>query len=413
MAIQRPGIWNDKAIQQRAVKTVVKSLGPDVWRAMDNDRSVNLLPHLLHAKNKVLPEANVNTVRSWFKSFCKYGDVPAVIRRERRKKRGYRSRMTEEEQRVLEEIVKDYPYLYLDEISEQLYERTGCNKRYHDSTIWRTLKKKCKYSLQVVTERAKQQDQDELDEYHMALHEKVYDPSMVVFIDETARDRNAARRRRHWSKRRKTPLSRTFFMGENTRTRYTLLSACDVNGFIVEACELVERERSAKDADPTRGTIDKERFVLWLKTYLLPILGNFELNEPRSVVVLDNATIHHSDEIIELIESTGATWIYTAPYYPEWNPIEYMFGKYKAMLERYHLDDWHHSHMKALLSISPADAGSWFRHCGVPGCEHFPRARAASRGGEPSPHLCTVAAAVAATTVVLATTVAVLGKRKR
>ena len=49
----RPGIYDDKDLQAKAVKTGVKSLGLVAWRTTVNDKSVNLLPHLLHAKNKV------------------------------------------------------------------------------------------------------------------------------------------------------------------------------------------------------------------------------------------------------------------------------------------------------------------------------------------------------------------------
>ncbi len=96
----------------------------------------------------------------------------------------------------------------------------------------------------------------------------------------------------------------------------------------------------------------------------MPVLGKYKLGEP----VLDNASIHHSDEIVQLIEAAGAKVIYTAPYSPDLNPIEYMFSKYKKMLKRYHNDEWSVCHMKALISVNDADAGAYFRHCGVPYC---------------------------------------------
>jgi transposase len=126
---------------------------------------------------------------------------------------------------------------------------------------------------------------------------------------------------------------------------------------------------------------------------------------------LDNASIHHDDEVVQLIESVGARVLFTAPYSPELNPIEYMSRKYKAMLKRFHCDHWFNAHMKALMSVTPADAKSWYQHCRVPGCEHFPRSRAVDAQDRADEE---TLAMVAATTVVTVLTVATLaGKRKR
>jgi hypothetical protein len=83
---------------------------------------------------------------------------------------------------------------------------------------------------------------EEVEEYIRALEHILANPSMALFVDETAKDRNAARRRRHWSKQCQTPIEREFFIGDNQRKRYSMLSACDMNGFILAACEIVERE---------------------------------------------------------------------------------------------------------------------------------------------------------------------------
>ena len=93
----------------------------------------------------------------------------------------------------------------------------------------------------------------------------------------------------------------------------------------------------SREKDATSGrskTVDTERFIEWVENRLLPVLGRYEKGEARSVVILDNASIHHDDEIVDLIESTGARVIYTAPYSPDLNPIEFMFGQYKKGLQR-------------------------------------------------------------------------------
>ena len=114
-----------------------------------------------------------------------------------------------------------------------------------------------------------------------------------------------------------------------------MLAAGDINGFIFESIDVVHREKSARDMCPLRGTIGMERFELWVEGKLCPVLGNWANSEPRSIVVIDNATIHHSERVHGLIMATGAKIIYTAPYSPDLNPIEYYFGVYKSYLKNF------------------------------------------------------------------------------
>jgi transposase len=48
--------------------------------------------------------------------------------------------------------------------------------------------------------------------------------------------------------------------------------------------------------------------------------------------VLDNASIHHTPVIQEFFERYKYHVIYSSPYSPELNPIEYVFGFLKGRL---------------------------------------------------------------------------------
>lgn len=111
------------------------------------------------------------------------------------------------------------------------------------------------------------------------------------------------------------------------------MGACDMHGFIMDACEIVQREDNHEDDNPFHGTIDTNRFEMWIEQKLLPILGNYHLQEPCSLVILDNASIHHSEKVVEMIESVGAKVLFSAPFSPEFNPIVNMFGEYKKGLK--------------------------------------------------------------------------------
>lgn len=125
--------------------------------------------------------------------------------------------------------------------------------------------------------------------------------------------------------------------------RHTLIAAVDVDGFIFNATELIPRQTGPGDMDPTHGTVDTERFLLYITEHLLPVLCKHVNNEPRSVVVMDNASIHKDDRVRTAIESLGAILVYLPPYTPGYNPIETAFGQYKAKRKRLREQDtaWH------------------------------------------------------------------------
>ena len=50
------------------------------------------------------------------------------------------------------------------------------------------------------------------------------------------------------------------------------------------------------------GTMNGERFKNFVRDVLLPHLNPFNGINPRSVVIMDNASIHHVEEVIDLIE---------------------------------------------------------------------------------------------------------------
>ena len=54
----------------------------------------------------------------------------------------------------------------------------------------------------------------------------------------------------------------------------------------------------------------------------------------RSVLVMDNASIHHSEEVKLLCEAAGVRLEYLPPYSPDYNPIELSFHCLKVWMRR-------------------------------------------------------------------------------
>ena len=55
---------------------------------------------------------------------------------------------------------------------------------------------------------------------------------------------------------------------------------------------------------------------------------------PCSVLVMDNAPIHHNGRVAEIVESAGCLLIYLPAYSPDFNPIEKGFSVFKSSLRR-------------------------------------------------------------------------------
>jgi hypothetical protein len=294
------------------------------------------------------PGTDKQCARRWVMHYIKFGETPEESKAwQRMRQSGVRRRLwTDADTRKLKHIVDLEPGLYLDELVDRMETVTG--KRWHYSVIWDKLRNQVGYSLQVVSDKAAEMDVEERESYMEAVKAAVIRPEMLVYIDETHKDRSSSRRRRWWSRRGRTPV-RTSRFDLDVRMRYTLLAACDINGFINEACDLVRRGSTQQEqANPFIGTIDTERLEMWIEERLCPVLGDYSLGEARSIVILDNATIHHSERVRELITATGATTIYTAPYSPDLNSIEQMFDHYKKSLKKDERIDWLTAHFRLL-----------------------------------------------------------------
>jgi transposase len=50
----------------------------------------------------------------------------------------------------------------------------------------------------------------------------------------------------------------------------------------------------------------------------------------NSVLIMDNAKIHHDEEMVNLIERIGCKILFLPPYSPDYNPIELAFSTIKT-----------------------------------------------------------------------------------
>ncbi len=84
------------------------------------------------------------------------------------------------------------------------------------------------------------------------------------------------------------------------------------------------------------------------------------------IVVMDNMRTHHAKEVKKIIEEFKINVIFLPPYSPDYNPIEKMWSKIKAILRK--IKARSDSELTAAVNdafnlISLSDCIGWFRSC--------------------------------------------------
>ena len=109
------------------------------------------------------------------------------------------------------------------------------------------------------------------------------------------------------------------------------------------------------------GPMNGDAFRAYVEQILAPTL------KPDDIVVMDNLRAHKVPGVRQAIETTGAKLLYLPPYSPDFNPIEQLFAKLKALLrkagERSIESLW--QRIAILLDSFPADeCANYFRNAG-------------------------------------------------
>lgn len=111
------------------------------------------------------------------------------------------------------------------------------------------------------------------------------------------------------------------------------------------------------------GAANRPAFETYVRELLVPSL------QPGQTVVLDNLSVHKSEEIRMLIQEAGCHLRFLPPYSPDFTPIEQAFAKIKQVLRRAAartFDDLVAAIGRAIEAVTATDARSFFTHCSYP-----------------------------------------------
>ncbi|CAB4463470.1 unnamed protein product [Rhizophagus irregularis] len=175
---------------------------------------------------------------------------------------------------ILSTLVKDKKDWYLDELASKMERLTG--KLVSIPTLWRALN-----HLGITRKKEVNKDERSLSRAYGYCLKNMRVEKHVVFV---------------------------------RGKRYTILPVLTLDGFIA--------------ADIMKGSCNKKRFQTFILTQVLPQMNEYP--NKNSVIVMDNAKIHHDEKLVESIEQMGCKVLYLPPYSPDYNPIEMAFSGVKS-----------------------------------------------------------------------------------
>jgi transposase len=222
--------------------------------------------------------------------------------------------ITPEVEMAINILLERMPWYYQDEIMEFLYEVYDIEVR--QATISKVLKR-IKITRKRLRVEAAQRNPLLRQEWRDTLH--TFIASQLIFIDETGSDERTGDRIYGYSSKGVAAVVQRWL---KRKIRVSALAGYTIDGFL--ACVTFTGG----------GTGDIfEDFII---EDILPLCSPYP--GPRSVIVMDNASIHHSqqDRIIQLARAKGVWIRFLPPYSPDFNPIEESFNDLKSFIRRWY-----------------------------------------------------------------------------
>jgi transposase len=139
-------------------------------------------------------------------------------------------------------------------------------------------------------------------------HQGKFDPSRLVFIDETWAKTNMTRTHGRCPRGQRLVAKAPF--GRWRTLTFLAALRCDR---IAAPCVI-------------DGPINGRSFLAYVEQILVPTL------KPGDIVVMDNLGSHKGQAVRAAIRNAGAKLFFLPPYSPDLNPIEMVFAKMKAKL---------------------------------------------------------------------------------
>ncbi|PPR04773.1 hypothetical protein CVT24_007089, partial [Panaeolus cyanescens] len=246
----------------------------------------------------------------------------------------------------LKTLVQHRPDWFLDELQHLLL--TNRFIAVHLATIHRELVR-AGFTYKTITKVASERNENLRADFVMRMAN--YTPEQLGFLDEMSKDERTSFRPRGRSQENSRARQKGVFVRGR---RFSAEGLLTLDGMVANT--VVE------------GSMTRELYLHFLEFSVMPLCSPFP--GPLSVLVMDNARIHHGEEILELAHRFGVRIEFLPPYSPDLNPIEEAFSKVKAFIRRHgrlmtHEGDGMIFELSEIMKIvTDDDAVGYFVHAG-------------------------------------------------
>jgi transposase len=219
--------------------------------------------------------------------------------------------------------------LFRDEMAVFLYDEFNVLVSVH--SIGRALAS-IRWTKKVTRRIANERNADLRDFY---LHKlSAFRSHQLVYVDESECDKRIGFRRTGWSPLGVAPVEIAQFHRDR---RHQILPAYTQDGALFSKV--------------FQGSTDGAVFEDFIEQLLHDCRPYPEQN---SVLIMDNASFHHGEQIEQMYREAGVKLLYLPPYSPDLNPIEEFFAELKASIKK----QWHEYESKP-----QSDFGAFLEWC--------------------------------------------------
>lgn len=210
-------------------------------------------------------------------------------------------------------IVLEHPTIYLRDLCQKVEDISSV--RVSEATICKLIKRHgiTRKKVQKIALQRSSQLRGEFMATAL-LHNK----EQFVFVDETGCDNRSYMRKYGYAVRGCAPQCHHYLIrGE----RVSAVAAISTEGLVA--------------ADYKTGSVNADFFFDFIRGSLIPHMNTFNGSNPRSIVVLDNCSIHHVQGVTDLFRAAGILVMFLPPYSPDYNPIEQTFSYVKYYIKQH------------------------------------------------------------------------------